>query len=253
MALKALSQLGTRLHIRDWNPRTPTQDNHMKRTSEFSNPLKSIQNSNPSSSPQSTQTTITSRVRPTVSTQSSVSTDTEMSGRFFPFTSSGTVQNDATPFQQPLPMHEVIEDGWSGNNDEHQIETLEPGARPMSYGEPVLPGRTTLAAPAHNAGTTTKPKLLPTPESGKETEEKQDVTSGMHFGDGYEENDFNLKYTALLAAAGDGDVAAQYEVALMYASGMVDDRGLADAETWLKRAADQGHGEAQQLLEKHFS
>lgn len=193
----------------------------MKRANDTSDYSKSSNYSSPSSSsPQSTGTTSQNAVPPTVSTQFNFHMDTETPGWFSLAASSRTVKTNATASQPHLPVRNADQDGWSDKDSDDET-----------------------GAPAASAGArrTTEPDFLPARESSEKPE------------DGYEDTDFSQHYTALLAAAGDGDVTAQYKIALMYASGMVDDRGLADAEPWLQRAADQGHAEARQLLEKHFS
>ena len=208
----------------------------MKRASDDSTYSKSSSNSSPSSySPQSTGTSSQNAVPPTVSTPFNFHMDTETPGWFSLAASSRTAGTTVTASQPHLSVRNADQDGWSDNASDSDDETGAP------------------ASSAGVVGTATEPDFLTNAKSGEKAEAEQGVTPGMHAEDGYEDTDFNQHYTALLAAAGDGDVTAQYKIALMYASGIVDDRGLEDAEPWLRRAAEQGHAKAQELLEKHFS
>ena len=55
-------------------------------------------------------------------------------------------------------------------------------------------------------------------------------------------------FTRRLKEARIGDPAAQYDVALMYATGVGTGKNVAQAFAWTKAAADKGHIAAQYLL-----
>jgi hypothetical protein len=128
----------------------------------------------------------------------------------------------------PPKVFTAASDAGDGNQYERQFEAPMSDTGSISSSVPALSGRTTLAQ-SGNAGMT-----------------------GMHPGDGYESSDFSRRLMALLEAAGNGNADAQYELAEMYGSGMVDDGGMDAARTWLERAADQGHAGAQRELKRLF-
>ncbi len=64
----------------------------------------------------------------------------------------------------------------------------------------------------------------------------------------FEFGDFKEGFAQMLAAARAGDAAAQYFVAVEYATGERISRDPAVAATWYRRAAEQGHAEAEYNL-----
>jgi TPR repeat protein len=64
----------------------------------------------------------------------------------------------------------------------------------------------------------------------------------------YSQGRFDQALALFLPAAGQGNIAAQYHVGLMYARGEGVARNLVEAARWFERAADGGHNHSQFLI-----